>query len=112
MEEIIEIVLEVAGYLPAIAILTACIIYISRRKGIDSILLLVGQSLSMLIMLAWRFGYRSLLDNGDGFGMRGDFMFYQRIMLVGSTLAHLVFASGLLLLVLKQRRESAPPPLY
>ncbi|NAS13351.1 hypothetical protein [Poritiphilus flavus] len=88
----------ILGFLTQFAVLVACVILLFRRRSLAAILMLIG-SLTTL-MLSGLSAFSGLLADSPQ-----DLVLYQGITIILKELCYLIFAVGLLLLILQYIRQ-------
>lgn len=96
-DETLELVL---GFLPSVLAVLLSVVLIMRRVGVDSVLMVIGSVLSLAIAIIWRMVWDSLIET-DEFGSPdySNIQIYQTIRSIASTVAYLLFAVGVFMLV-------------
>ena len=107
-----EIFQQVLGFLPGVLAVLLSVVLVMRRVGVDSVLMVIGSVLGLAIAIIWRMVWNSLIET-DEFGSPDyrSIQVYQTIRSLASTVAYLLFAVGVFMLVRRHIHAGSPDQL-
>ncbi|MEM7381593.1 MAG: hypothetical protein AAF361_10415 [Bacteroidota bacterium] len=88
----------VFGFLSQLAVLIACMILLIKKRSVAAVLMLIGSAATLILSILSAF-------SGLLAGSPEDLVMYQGVTIILKELCYLLFAIGLLLLILQHIRQ-------
>lgn len=88
--------------IPELAVLVACIYYMSKSSSTDSVLLSIGAFIGICVMIFYRFIFPIMQRGGDGFS---DSMILFNVISFIAFIGSVLFAIGLFMLIVKHVKK-------
>ena len=88
--------------IPELAVLVACIYYMSKSSSTDSVLLSIGAFIGICVMIFYRFIFPFMQRSGDGFS---DSMVLFNVISFIAFIGSVLFAIGLFMLIVKHVKK-------
>ncbi|MDP2387830.1 MAG: hypothetical protein Q8M29_15765 [Bacteroidota bacterium] len=85
--------------IPELAILVACIYYMSKSTSVDSVLMAIGSFIGICVMVFYRFIFPMMQYSGNG-GVSSSMVLFNVVSFI-AFIGSVLFAIGLFMLVVK-----------
>ena len=106
---IIEFAKGLLFLIPEIAVLIACIYYMSKGASVDSVFMSIGSFIGICVAIFYRF-IIPMMQYSSGTGFSGNMVLFN-VMSFVSFIGSVLFAIGLFMLIVKHVKKKDPMQL-